>query len=70
MSFSHFDTKGQTVMVDVTSKQPTQRTAIAEAKGRRHLGKTDAGYDYCRPGTRVPRARPSAIRAIKMARSA
>lgn len=34
MNFSHFDTKGQAVMVDVTSKQPTQRTAIAEAKVR------------------------------------
>ncbi len=32
MSLSHFDTKGQAVMVDVTPKQPTLRTAIAEAK--------------------------------------
>jgi cyclic pyranopterin phosphate synthase len=32
MNFSHFDAKGQAVMVDVTSKLPSQRTAIAEAK--------------------------------------
>jgi len=32
MSFSHFDTKGQAVMVDVTAKQPTLRTAISEAR--------------------------------------
>jgi cyclic pyranopterin phosphate synthase len=32
MSFSHFDTKGRAVMVDVTAKQPTLRTAISEAR--------------------------------------
>jgi len=32
MSFSHFDTKGQAIMVDVSAKQPTLRTAIAEAR--------------------------------------
>ena len=31
MNFSHFDAKGQAIMVDVTEKQPTRRTAIAEA---------------------------------------
>lgn len=31
MSLSHFDAKGQAVMVDVTAKHPTLRTAIAEA---------------------------------------
>jgi cyclic pyranopterin phosphate synthase len=31
MSFGHFDANGQAVMVDVTAKQPTLRTAIAEA---------------------------------------
>jgi len=34
MSISHFDTKGQAVMADVTAKQPTHHTAIAEAKVR------------------------------------
>jgi len=34
MSFSHFDSKGQAIMVDVSTKQPTLRTAIAEARVR------------------------------------
>jgi cyclic pyranopterin phosphate synthase len=32
MNFSHFDEKGNAVMVDVSAKQPTMRTAIAEAQ--------------------------------------
>src|SRR5512138_3241654 len=32
MSFSHFDETGRAVMVDVTGKQPTLRTAVAVAK--------------------------------------
>ena len=32
MSLSHFDSKGQAVMVDVSGKEPTLRTAVAEAK--------------------------------------
>jgi cyclic pyranopterin phosphate synthase len=32
MSFSHFDAKGQAVMVDVSGKEPTLRTAVAEAQ--------------------------------------
>ncbi|MEI6205626.1 MAG: cyclic pyranopterin monophosphate synthase MoaC [Desulfuromonadales bacterium] len=31
MNFNHFDDKGNAVMVDVSAKQPTMRTAIAEA---------------------------------------
>ena len=31
MSFNHFDTKGQAIMVDVSAKQPTMRTATARA---------------------------------------
>ena len=31
MIFNHFDERGHAVMVDVSSKQPTLRTAIAEA---------------------------------------
>lgn len=31
MSFNHFDEKGQAIMVDVSSKQPTLRTARAAA---------------------------------------
>ncbi|MEJ2472224.1 MAG: cyclic pyranopterin monophosphate synthase MoaC [Desulfuromonadales bacterium] len=34
MSFSHFDTDGRAIMVDISAKQPTLRTAIAEAKVR------------------------------------
>lgn len=34
MSFSHFDQEGRAVMVDVSGKQPTLRTAVAEAKVR------------------------------------
>jgi cyclic pyranopterin phosphate synthase len=30
--FNHFDDKGQAIMVDVSGKQPTMRTAIATAK--------------------------------------
>jgi len=32
MSFNHFDSKGRAVMVDVSGKQPTLRTAAAEAR--------------------------------------
>ena len=32
MSFNHFDVKGQAVMVDVSGKEPTLRTAVAEAQ--------------------------------------
>ncbi len=32
MSFNHFDGKGQAIMVDVGGKEPTLRTAVAEAK--------------------------------------
>jgi cyclic pyranopterin phosphate synthase len=32
MSFNHFDTKGQAIMVDVSGKEPTMRTAVAMAK--------------------------------------
>ncbi len=32
MSFNHFDDKGQAIMVDVSAKNPTMRTAIAGAK--------------------------------------
>lgn len=31
MQFNHFDAQGQAIMVDVSPKQPTLRTAIAEA---------------------------------------
>lgn len=31
MNFNHFDEQGNAVMVDVSAKQPTLRTAIAEA---------------------------------------
>jgi cyclic pyranopterin phosphate synthase len=31
MNFNHFDDRGNAVMVDVSAKQPTMRTAIAEA---------------------------------------
>ena len=31
MDFNHFDERGNAVMVDVSAKQPTLRTAIAEA---------------------------------------
>lgn len=31
MDFNHFDTQGHAIMVDVSQKQPTLRTAIAEA---------------------------------------
>lgn len=31
MKFNHFDERGNAVMVDVSAKQPTMRTAIAEA---------------------------------------
>src|SRR5690242_9375114 len=31
MSFNHFDDKGQAIMVDVSAKQPTLRTARARA---------------------------------------
>jgi cyclic pyranopterin phosphate synthase len=32
MSFNHFDKKGQAIMVDVSGKEPTMRTAVAMAK--------------------------------------
>ena len=32
MSFNHFDAKGRAVMVDVSGKEPTLRTAVAEAQ--------------------------------------
>lgn len=32
MDFNHFDERGNAVMVDVSAKQPTMRTAIAEAR--------------------------------------
>ena len=31
MNFNHFDEQGRAIMVDVSAKQPTMRTAIAEA---------------------------------------
>src|SRR6266540_3143350 len=34
MSFNHFDDKGQAIMVDVSHKQPTMRTATASATVR------------------------------------
>ena len=34
MDFNHFDERGNAVMVDVSAKQPTLRTAIAEATVR------------------------------------
>ena len=32
MSFNHFDAKGQAVMVDISSKNPTMRTAVARSR--------------------------------------
>jgi cyclic pyranopterin phosphate synthase len=32
MSFNHFDEQGRAIMVDVSAKNPTMRTAIAQAK--------------------------------------
>ena len=32
MSFNHFDARGQAIMVDVSGKDPTLRTAVAEAE--------------------------------------
>lgn len=32
MNFNHFDNQGKAIMVDVSAKQPTMRTAIAEAR--------------------------------------
>ena len=32
MEFNHFDNQGKAIMVDVSAKQPTMRTAIAEAR--------------------------------------
>lgn len=31
MEFNHFDSRGRAIMVDVSNKQPTERTAIAQA---------------------------------------
>ncbi len=31
MSFNHFDSKGQAIMVDISAKQPSLRTAIARS---------------------------------------
>ena len=38
MDFNHFDERGNAVMVDVSSKQPTLRTAVAEASVRMSVG--------------------------------
>lgn len=32
MTFNHFDEQGQAIMVDVSGKQPTLRTAVAQAR--------------------------------------
>jgi cyclic pyranopterin phosphate synthase len=32
MTFNHFDARGQAIMVDVSGKDPTLRTAVAEAQ--------------------------------------
>jgi len=32
MSFNHFDARGQAIMVDVSGKDPTLRTAVADAQ--------------------------------------
>jgi len=32
MTFNHFDSRGQAIMVDVSGKDPTLRTAVAEAQ--------------------------------------
>ena len=32
MSFNHFDSQGRAIMVDVSGKEPTLRTAVAEAR--------------------------------------
>ncbi len=32
MSFNHFDDRGQAIMVDITEKKKTLRTAIASAR--------------------------------------
>lgn len=32
MSFNHFDDQGQAIMVDVSAKQPTLRTAVARSR--------------------------------------
>ena len=32
MTFNHFDDQGKAIMVDVSAKQPTMRTAVAQAK--------------------------------------
>jgi cyclic pyranopterin phosphate synthase len=34
MSFNHFDAKGQAIMVDISAKQPTMRTAVAKSTVR------------------------------------
>lgn len=34
MSFNHFDSKGQAIMVDISAKQPNLRTAIARSTVR------------------------------------
>ena len=34
MPFNHFDSKGQAIMVDISAKQPTLRTAIARSTVR------------------------------------
>lgn len=34
MAFNHFDSRGQAIMVDVSAKEPTLRTAVAAARVR------------------------------------
>ena len=41
MDFNHFDSNGRAVMVDVSDKPATQRTAIAEASIRMHASTLD-----------------------------
>lgn len=42
MSFNHFDEYGQAIMVDVSGKEPTMRTAVAQALVRMKPGTLDA----------------------------
>ncbi len=37
MAFNHFDRKGQAIMVDISAKQPTLRTAIARSTVKMQL---------------------------------
>lgn len=47
MEFNHFDSHGRAIMVDVSDKPTTERTAIAEASVRMHA----ATLDLIRTGT-------------------